>query len=503
VSSYYYPESKTIDEVSFVKTAGGSIRAYLRADPKANIDTLHDVTVELAGRGWQCLPYAIDGKPLLEVRGFKSENQLLEHLSGTNRVMGTPQHTQSTEEAISFAKKIKSLSLGASGALYLLGDAAFSAYGYKGGSTLNTVGGALYGAGTLSLLVGGRKDQSDLQLRNLSRRMTDYIKEHGAQMPHDCSVSSILDDKNKTASEKVDELIRHYPSELMNMFFALAGVCIAASAYKYNIKGKVGAEEVAEVLERKLGEMAKKGITPPADFANKVTEKVHKFLHLEGILDIGLGAMTAVSGLFAASVKEKKRDPDAPPKEGAAGIWEKIQEKPLMIAGVGYMVSTMCHAVSTTLTWDVASNSRRQSVPFRAVFVGANLIAELLLAISSKGHGEGVTSDQSVDNSIISLAADLIVQQPAKLQSTLIDQVSGFLGQPNVLAEKDLDVRAALTQQVQQMRENPWAKAQKHENNKAHGHLETPVEEKATDTRPWQKYLARPAAQEGPALHVH
>ena len=94
----------------------------------------------------------------------------------------------------------------------------------------------------------------------------------------------------------------------------------------------------------------------------------------------------------------------------------------------------------------------------RAVFVGSALLAELMVAISSKGHGEGVVNDRSVDDSIIALAADLIAKQPKAMENALIEQVSHYLGSPNILALKDSEIAEQLRAQLSIMRDNPWAK---------------------------------------------
>ncbi len=118
----------------------------------------------------------------------------------------------------------------------------------------------------------------------------------------------------------------------------------------------------------------------------------------------------------------------------------------------------------------------------------ANLVAELLLAISSKGHGEGVKSDNSVDNTIISLAAELIVKQPKAMQNYLIDHMADFLARPDVLALKDTDTSRILRQQVEAMRNNPWAQAS--------GKVRLAEPTPSTETPVWQaKMVTREAGE--------
>jgi hypothetical protein len=169
------------------------------------------------------------------------------------------------------------------------------------------------------------------------------------------------------------------------------------------------------------------------------------------------------SGLFATVVKEKKRDPDDPPAKGLAGLWERMREHPLAVAAAGYTVSTAFHAGSTWKAYREAKRTgdqlRLRSVPGRALFVSMAFLSEFLLAISSKGHGEGVQSDASVRDSALSLAADMVASQPRDTQAALVDSLADFMSRPDVLAMKNERARALLHEQVEAMRRNPWMEA--------------------------------------------
>lgn len=466
MSIYAYPESKIIDQVTFRKTEGGHHYAYVQAAAGADPAVLADIVKQCSQKGWQCTPYTLDGKAVLQVQGARNPAQITQFLSEKNWIQGEAKFTKVDEEKLGFKEQLKKRSLGASGAFYVIGDAAFTNYGYRGANELNIAAGVLYGAGTVSLLSGGRKDQSDLQIRELSKKMSQYLKENGEKLPNSCSIDSINEDHKKGLLKSADDLIRRYPSELMNLFYAAAGVCIGIAAAKSlhkPITDKEFQKEVSEIFKLKTKPITKQFPSAKLAFSDlkrartELAQKMYKNHKLENTLDIGLGSMTTLSGLFAMAVKEKKPDPDAPEKHGLEALWQKIQEKPLAVAGIGYMVSTMCHAVSTGLAWQYAGKEKRKTIFSRGVFVGANIIAEILLAISSKGHGEGVKSDKTVDNTMIALAADLVVKQPKHMQEELITNVSHFLGRPDVLALKNGEAEKLLREQVETMRKNPWA----------------------------------------------
>ena len=461
---YRYNSNSTIREITFKNTEGGQHYAYLHAAENTPADMLDDIMCKAAERGWRIAPSNIGGKPTLQIAGFRKEEDIANWLQTREWTSGQPQIEPDIIKEINFSDKLKKRSLAASGVAYVAGDLSFMKYGYSGGDWMNTAAGVMYGAGTASLLGFGRKDQSDLQIREITKKLNSYVRENGHDISPSASIDSILNDKDKGTLKTADDFFRRYPSEMMSLCFAAAGTLIMTTAYKHHIKTPMALHEAEntakEVIERWQAKPTKyaHNLAQP-DLNKTVLEKVKKSHKLEGFLDVGLGSLTTISGLFAMSVKEKKQDPDAPQKEGFEAVWEKIKQKPLAIAGYGYMVSTLCHAFSTATAMKYADNERRKSVPWRAVFVASNIVAELLLSISSKGHGEGVKSDGTVDTTVISLAAEMIVKQPAKMQDGLIDYVCGFLGRPDVLALKNDDARRLITQEVELMRNNPWAHA--------------------------------------------
>lgn len=465
---YSYAPSGAVSEITFKKTEGGQNYAYLKASASATNSKLNDIMCQAADHGWQVAPTHLGTQSVLQIAGFRRQNDVASWLQQHEYAVGTPTITEGPSEKPTFREQLKKRSLAASGVAYLAGDASFMKYGYEGHDPLNVAAGIMYFGGTASLLGFGRKDQSDLQIRDIATKLDAYMKENGKTLPASCSLDSIKAKKDQGLIKKADDLFRQYPSEMMNLFFAAAGACIMTSAYRAHVK-PADAQKALHEAEDAAHQILARWNAEPTKYAKQLKEsggsfdhvlkQVQKNNHTEGWLDVGLGSLTGISGLFAMSVKEKKPDPDAPKKEGWEMLWEKIQSKPLAVAGIGYMVSTLCHAVSTGIAWQYASNSRRKSVPWRATFVASNLVAELLLAISSKGHGEGVKSDGNVDSTIISLAAEQISKQPIAMQEGLIDYVVGFLGRPDVLALKNDEARERLTHEVELMRNNPWAHA--------------------------------------------
>jgi len=450
----YTDPSSIIEKVTFVKGDDDGIRAYLQAREGTSHEQLAKISVDFNTAGYKNTATEYDGKSALEARGFLWKGKCTDLLIDKKLVAGEPVITESPEDKISFVGKVKKNSLFSSGLLYLLGDVNFIRYGIKGKSPLNIAGGAFYMAGTMLNLVFNRKSNADIKTHDIAQMMADHMNGLNIPLPEDAAISRIIDDKNKGIIKTVDDWARRYPAELMHAGFAMAGACIAIAAFKNYNHSTVSAGQ----LENYMALQVKNKVQFPKSeaAATAYLAKMHK---VTNGLDIGLGTMTIASGLFAALVPEKAHDPDAPKKSGVASWWEWMQEHPLSIAGTGLMMSTMCHAVSTGIEYRIGNPDARSAIFSRGVFVATNLLAEFLIAISSKGHGAGVKNDPSIDNTAISMAAELIARHPSDKQPELVTYMSKFLGRPDVLAIDDHKAEELLKHAVEVMKKNPWALA--------------------------------------------
>jgi len=433
VTIHNFPESQIISDITFRETENGSVRAYIHARDGA--DTANALK-SMRDKNYACTPFLFEDKPMVEVRGFGKEHDLL-----TTLKLFLPGESTITQEAAdkhTWYDQFRKRTLQLTGFTYLVGDVGFVAYGYKEADKLVMAGAFSYFLGTLALMFYGRNDQSDLQVKDLSKELESFLCKQGAPLPKESALQAVLQEKEKTFLQSADDFGKRYPSEIFNTVTALAGVFIAASAYKNKIK-----------------------ITPTAAMDAKALHE----MHLEGWMDFGLGTLTALSGTFATLVKEKKPDPDEPPKTGLSWVWQQINAHPLAISGVGYAIATTCHAASTYKAYKeakrVGDTVRLANVPWRGLFVGAAFASEFLLAISSKGHGEGVVSDNSIDCTALAIAADFIARQPEQSQQQLIEATTEFLGEAKHLAMKNDEVAKFLREQVASLRNNPWMLSEK------------------------------------------
>jgi len=455
LDTYNYPSPSIIDKVTFVKGDDGGVCAYLHAREGADHAKLDEISQSLQNARYPAVATEFRGQPVLEARGFLWQGKCIDLLKEQGYVSGTPNIEKTEEKEISFVDKVKRQSLFASGLLYVLGDIKFISYGIKGSSPLNIAGGIGYASGTALNLLFNRKSNADLKIHDVAQQMADHVNALNITIPKDAALGRITEDKDKSIIQSIDEWARHYPAELMHAGFAVAGACIAVAAYKQLGHSKLPAGQIEEYLAKQMKAGNK---VPSFSEADKLLTRAHK---ASNWLDVGLGSMTMASGAFAALVPEKARDPDSPKKEGMAGWWEWMQERPLTIAGTGLMISTLCHAASTGIEYKLGRTDAKSAIIDRGVFVATNLLAEFLITISSKGHGEGVKSDPTLDNSAMSIAAELIARQPVEKQPELTSYMAKFLGRPDVLAIDDKEAERLLANAVEVTKNNPWAMATK------------------------------------------
>jgi hypothetical protein len=457
VSVYTYPQSKVIDEITFKKTENGAVRAYLHAGADVTPDKIKPILEVFKTNGWQAVPFNLDGKPTLEVRGLKTEEKFIEFLKEQQWVQGAVEITRK-EKPLSFMDKFKKRTLQASGVAMTIADTGFIIYGLKEAKLHKTIdpthekrdfrealAGLAYLSGSTALGVYGRNDQSDLQVRDVAKAILKHAKDKGLVVPEDSAVQSVGGTRKENVLTKTHNFLRTHPSEVGNMAYFTAGLLISSSA-----------------LQNRALAKPRPGMTP----------QQIKEMRKGGWGDTALGASTMVSGLIGTLVKEKAEDPSAQNKVGLDKWWDKLKRSPLTIASLGYMGSTLCHAYTTYIERKEAIRAsadmslsmkerqlaglKRQAVPWRVLFIGATLVGEVLLAVSSKGHGEGVQVDDTVDQSVYAVTADLIARQPANVRTGLIDYMSGYLADPKVLGGNRLKITKELTADVECLLKNPW-----------------------------------------------
>ncbi len=435
MTSYSYQNS-VIEKITFKKADNGSSRAYLEAATNTPSEQLEKITKAMCNEGWYAIPSMHDGKPALEVRGYLREQSVRDVLAKQSFTQGAPHEEKETEKSASFIEKIRGRSLQGTSLAFIAADTGYMMYGHKEGRIEDVLAGASYMAGSATMGLLGTNAQAIDEIKKQTKKLLKYAKEHDVKLDNNFTIPIVTENNKRDVFHKIIDTLQTFPSEIGNSFTGLAGALIAYSAWKYHV-------------------------SPNATFEHGMSADSINKLKASGRLNMGLGASTMISGAIATLIKEKKHDPDAPEKQGLEKAWEWIQERPLSIAALGYMVSTACHAGSTWGEYNLAKKTNNakslSAIPYRAGFICFTIIGEILLAISSKGHGEGVKSDMSTEDSILSIAAELVAKQKPELQPALIENLSHFLGRQDVLGGKDTNVKERLEKAIEGVKNNPWA----------------------------------------------
>lgn len=467
MSIHYFSPDSLLNRIVIRKAETGGSRAYLFAQDSATKDDLAGIVRDLVTHGYQAVPAQHEGKPALEVRGFRKPQELFEELASYKCVKGYPTAEPEKIDKLSFVDKVRKQSLFLSSLAYLIGDANFFMYGRKEKQGFDMAAGIFYGCGTLGPLLFGRKDPSDISIREASKKLSEFAHQQGfvdgleAKTFSPGAVQSSL--KENASQERHDpfkriyDTLRKHPADILNGSFALAGICIAiAASKKLRLPPTQAAlEEAEKLLSIKSPHLQGEALK------NAAQEQVKSHIKFVNRMDLGLGSTTFASGLYGILAKEKQPDPNHP---AASGGWDKAKEwikaHPLAITAGGYMVSTGFHAISTASELFKGDPESRKAVINRGVFVASNLLAELLVSISSKNHtkNDGKANDHTSET-VIAIAADLIAKQPELKQKAVTQYFAGFLCLPEVLNMKKDEVLEKLSAAVETSKANPWALA--------------------------------------------
>ncbi len=453
MSVYRFDSHSPVDEVTVERSDGGGARGYLHAAEICEPACMERLKRKLEKEDLQWTPLWREGKPVLEVRGFgRKDENLLSILKEVGAISGPYTRKPLVSDLVGTTEKLNKRKLQASGLSYFIGDMSFMKYGYseafEGGKLVapqDLLAGIFYALGSWFIALFGKGDKSDVQLRDLARTTLKEFKVKGVALPGKSSLHAAAESYNDGWFKKTIDFCEKFPSELTNGTFGLGGSMILWGSIR-----RLFALHRNPALVNDGGHS--KGAT---------------------ILDIGLGAMTLMAGLISVFVKEEKIDPEEEkqhPKKGLARLWQKIKEKPLRIAGGALMISTLCHAGSTT--WDLINTKKnlgsafpavrkraqelKDNLFFRGVFVGSNLVAEGLMSTASKGHGSGVKTDTSLDRSAYAVMADLVLRSPEEQRESMLSMAAKILARKEHIGGDIPSIEEKIRAEMALMEKNPW-----------------------------------------------
>lgn len=440
MSIYKYQEpGSAIQEVAIRKTAGGGARAFLFAKDDISSGQVAQIKSILEGKHLSCVANEDDGRACLEVRGCKDPKVLEALLKPAGFMKGNAQVQKDENDKFSLKEFTRNNMVFIYGLINIVADAGMIAYGRIMKDVNKTLGkksawedeasGWAYSAGSVAFTAFGRGDKSDFHARDIAVALKKEMQQRGIDLPLDSAAASFESIREKQGFFKKSQ--------------------------SYLLKGGSDAGNIATGTAG--------GLLLLGAVRNAKDEKTKERL-VEGML----GTTTLLSGYGAALVKERAPDPENPPTTTFGKVKQWIQERPNRLAGYGYMVSTAAHAYKAYEGYKEAPNNKdllsaglvtqaRRGHKFRGAFAGLNFLGEIILASASKGHGSGVVSDSSVEDTALAITADAIVRQPAAKRDALVRDLSkNFLANANVLGGEAEDLEAKLYQQVHKLEENPW-----------------------------------------------
>jgi hypothetical protein len=448
LSIYHFNSGSLIDQVTIRRSPGGGAVAYLHAREDGDSGRLEAVKRKLEREDLQWSPTLQDGKPVLEVRGFgRKDGTLLDYLKETRAIQGITRKQDTVEDHLTARQKFRQRTLQLSGVAYFAGDASFVYSGIKEMSRdkkisnpYKMLAGLSYAAGSWFVALFGRGDKSDMHLRSIARAAIKDLKSQGMEPPKESSIQAAAEAYNNGIGKRIVDFFEKYPAEMTNGLFGIAGALITLGAAK------------------KLRHFN--------------SQKHIKDTRTSLMTDVVTGLMTVAAGLVTIFVREEKPDPDAPPKTGFAGLMQKMKARPLGVAGGLLGAATLGHAVSSGAEYREAgkmlknpgateeqlkdAREDRKGIWGRQVFVGTNLLAEGLMAVSHTGNGHGAPRRAGLHDSVQNVVADLVWRTAPDKREAVLRRLTTLVSSRRHLSCDSVQFQQGVKEKLAKMEQNPW-----------------------------------------------
>lgn len=271
---------------------------------------------------------------------------------------------------------LKDNSLNKAGIAYLLGDASLFAAGAMKGQWKEAATGALWGiAGLFPAFYGNPKAEKQLEL--LSHNLGDYLRKQGVEIPKNPTTELLL--KPQGVWDQMEAFFYTYPSQMLNAVYAIGSTTLLKSGWDKNNHG-----------------------------------------------DMAAGGLVMAGALAGLLVPEKKIDPENPPTTALGKVWSWFQEKPLRISSAFYYANNI--GLIRGAWEDKRENPANKGYLFKYLTASTYIFGNLMLALSSKGHGAPKDKeDHTAMQKLAQSAAAVIAAQSPETQEALVQRISGYL----------------------------------------------------------------------------
>lgn len=306
------------------------------------------------------------------------------------------------DESKSALQGLQKNTLKAAGFSFLVADLSLLAYGWI---TRSDEMGAAAIFGLTEGFVGARygNPKVEKQLKQVERHLGEYLREQGVEIPSNPSMESLT--KKGGVIDHVEDFLYKYPTQIMNICYAMIGLSFGNDGRK---KYKAGKPDAVSMMVS--------------------------------------GALLISGALGGLLIKEKKFDKDHPPH----GLVERIQKNPLYFTGTMLNLNTASQAVAAYL--DHKKNPSDKMYMLRYFYVAAFALGNTLLGFSSTKEGGGSKLDEEAKKSLAETSARIIAAQPPEVQKNLLEHISGYLAsQPYVHMKAD-EISAMLSAKLAEVK---------------------------------------------------
>lgn len=415
MSIYRYSADSLVREIAFRHAAEGPPVALISAADNANAEQLAAIQAAIRAQGWDTIPATAEGKDILQVSGFASEDIFSAFLANQNFVSGAAQVSAEASDLIKpqqsgMKKFLQHHSLQVGGILNLIGDVGLLGGGIKTKDPFKITGGGFYTLGGLNAALFG-KVKPKQNLREITEGTAVVIKK-AAGLPEGSTLAQVDAAWNKdNIGHTGDFLYRRAAPNTLSIYTAGAGAMLGSGIHNYRA-GK-------------------------------------------GAARLYYGLSSLAFKLASLIIPEKSQKDEAGNAQGA-GVMDWLREKPLRLFGYGSLVT------DTLLGWDAYQSYKRSPKTGDHLWTGVTtvtyLLADFMMAISSKdpANASGKFSAEE-QRRVEALAAETIAREPREIRDGLVSQVAEFLAaRPEITGNADY-LKQSVAQQLEHLKSNPWA----------------------------------------------
>lgn len=423
MNNYRFSAGSPVSNVGFTKANGYPSIAKLSAAENASQSKLSEIRRAMEANGWVAVPAMVDGKNILEIRGFGSEQQCVDFLSkqgfikGVEGIDSLPEPQQETCEPTGWQKFLQQYSLRIAGVANLIGDVGFLGNGLQTKDKYKIAGGALYTLGGANLTLFGKPKDGQGE-EDVTAGMANVLQQKHSDIG-ETALGNIVAQQTASNAQAANSFLAHHGVQnTLLAYTAGAGAMLASGIKKHR------AGEGSAALGYGISSFALKSLSL------LIPEKLKK-------------------ERVAVSEKDEKNN------GVISGMIEWVREKPLRLFGYGSLVTDSLLALDTYQTYK--NNPQKSGYMWAGVTTTSYIVADLMMAISNKNPAN--TTDRFNEEEqryVEALAAEALIRQPKETRECLLLEVAEFLAKRPETQGDAATISSAIKSQLTALGSSPW-----------------------------------------------